>query len=118
MKRRVEQADGNRAAGHEILINPAAAFVKEFFSTLGKKTAEAAWDGAAEWKKNKDLKPLADVVAALVAAADLVGGEVKIVIGLNIPDDHFGTVLWTDSRGSLRGGPDPVSLRRTRGEAL
>ena len=48
-----------------------------------------AEDLAAEWKKNKDLKPLVDVVTALVAAADRVGGDVKIVVALNIPDDHF-----------------------------
>ena len=89
------------AAAWQILVKPAAAFAKGFFSTLGKKTAEAAWDGAAEWKKSEDLKPLVDVVTALVAAADRVGGEVKIVVGLNIPDDHFGTVLSTDSRDPL-----------------
>ena len=89
------------AAAWQILLKPAAAFAKEFFGTLGKKTAEATWDSAAEWKKNEDLRPLVDVVTALVAAADRVGGEVKIVVGLNIPDDHFGTVLSTDSRDPL-----------------
>ena len=45
----------------------AAAFAKEFFGTLGKKTAEATWNSAAEWKKNEDLRPLVDVVTVLVA---------------------------------------------------
>ena len=90
----------------QILVKPAAAFAKAFFSTHGKKAAEAAWDGVAERKKNEDLRPLVDVVTALVEAADRVGGEVRIGVGLNIPDDHFGTVIWTDSR-------DPMHVARS-----
>ena len=89
-------------AAWQILVKPAAAFTKAFFSTLGKKSAEAAWESVAGRKKNDDLKPLVDVVTALVEAADRVGGEVKIGVGLNIPDDHFGTVIWTDSRDPVR----------------
>ena len=55
------------AAAWQILLKPAAAFAKEFFGTLGKKTAEATWNSAAEWKKNEDLRPLVDVVTVLVA---------------------------------------------------
>ena len=83
------------------LVTAATAFAKSFFSTLGKRTADAAWDSAAAWKANKDLKPLADVATALVAGADRVGGEVTIGVGLDIPDDHFGTMIWTDSRDPL-----------------
>ena len=93
-------------AAWQILVKPAAAFIKAFFSTLGKKSAEAAWDLVAARKKNDDLKPLVDVVHALVDAADRVGGEVKIGVGLDIPDDHFGTVIWTDS-------PDPMDIARS-----
>ena len=88
-------------AAWQILVKPAAAFTKSFFSTLGKRVADAAWDGAVEWKKDKDLTPLADVATALVAAADSVGGEVIISVGLDTPDDHFGTVISTESRDPL-----------------
>ena len=88
-------------AAWQILVKPAAAFLKAFFSTLGKKAARAAWDGEVERKKSKDIQPLIDVVTTLVAAADRVGGEVKIGVGLNVPDNHFGTVIWTDSRDPL-----------------
>ena len=83
------------------LVTAATAFAKSFFSTLGKRTADAAWDGAAAWKENKDLKPLTDVATALVAGADRVGGKVMIGVGLDIPDNTFGTVIWTDSRDPL-----------------
>ena len=94
------------ALAWQILVKPATAFTKSFFSTLGKRAADAAWDGAVEWTKDKDLTPLADVATALVAAADSVGGEVIISVGLNIPDDHFGTVISTESR-------DPLEVART-----
>ena len=93
-------------AAWQILVKPAAAFTKAFFSTLGKKSAEATWDSVAARKKNEELKPLVDVVTALVEAADRVGGEMKIGVGLDIPDDHFGTVIWTDSR-------DPMDVARS-----
>ena len=83
------------------LVTAATAFAKSFFSTLGKRAADAAWDSAAAWKENKDLEPLADVATALVAGADRVGGKVMIGVGLDIPDDIFGTVIGTDSRDPL-----------------
>ena len=88
-------------AAWQILVKPAAAFAKSFFSTLGKRAADVAWDGAVEWKKNKDVRPLADVAAALVAAADRVGGKVTISVGLDIPNEDYGTVISTESRDAL-----------------
>ena len=57
------------AAAWQILVKPAAAFAKGFFSTLGKKTAEAAWDGAAEWKKSEDLKTIWNDRLAIVRSS-------------------------------------------------
>lgn len=88
-------------AAWQVLVKPAAAFAKSFFSALGKRAADAAWDGAVRWKRNKGLRPLADVATALVAAADRVGGKVTISVGLDIPDDHFGTVVSTESRDAF-----------------
>ena len=85
----------------QILVKPAAAFITAFFSNLGKRASDAVWNSAAEWKNDKDLTPLADVASALVAAADSVGGEVTISVGLDIPDNHFATVISTESRDPL-----------------
>ena len=88
------------------LVTAATAFAKSFFSTLGKRMANAACDSWAARKESKDIEPLVDVVNALVSAADRVGGRVIIGIGLNIPDDFFGTVISTESR-------DPLEVART-----
>ena len=85
-------------AAWKILIKPAAAFANAFV----KKAGEAAWDRVTQRKTKEDFSPLVDVVTALVAAANRVGGEVRIGVGLNIPDDHFGTVIWTDSRDPMQ----------------
>lgn len=63
-------------AAWQALVKPAAAFAKSFFSALGKRAADTAWDGAVGWTRNKELRPLADAATALVAAADRVGGKV------------------------------------------
>ena len=89
------------ALAWQVLVKPAAAFITAFFSNLGKRASDAAWDSAAEWKKDKDLTPLADVATTLAAATDSVGGEVIISVGLDIPDDQFGTVISTKSRDPL-----------------
>ena len=87
------------------LVTAATAFAKSFFSTLGKRMADAAWDSLAARKEHKDIKPLIDVVNTLVSAADHVEGRVYIDVGLDIPDDFFGTAISTESR-------DPLELAR------
>ncbi len=88
------------------LVTAATAFAKSFFSTLGKRAADAVWNRSAARKESKDIEPLVDVVNALVSAAARVGGRVIIRIGLDIPDDFFGTVISTESR-------DPLEVART-----
>ena len=68
------------------LVTAATVFAKSFFSTLGKRMADAAWDSLAARKEHKDIKPLIDVVNTLVSAADHVEGRVYIDVGLDIPD--------------------------------
>ncbi len=92
------------AIAWKVLIKPAAAFAESFAKTLGKRAGNAVSDTVSGWKK-KDIKPLADVATAFVTAADGVGGKVTISVGLDIPDDYFGTVISTDSR-------DPVEVAR------
>ena len=87
-------------AAWRILIEPAAAFFKSYFSTLGKRAADATADRAVEWTKNQDVRPLTDVAATLVAAANRVDGKVTISVGLDMPD-RDGTVISTESRDAL-----------------
>lgn len=91
-------------AAWQILVKPAADFRTAYAKQLGKRAADRTADKW-RWFKNKDVKPLADTATALVDAAGRVGGEVRIGAGLNIPDDHFGTVIWMESR-------DPVEVAR------
>ncbi len=89
----------------KLLAIPAAALTTSFFVALGKRAANAVWDSASEWKKNKTIEPLRDIATTLVEAANRVGGVVTISFGLNIPDDYSGTVIATNSR-------DPVEVAR------
>lgn len=86
-------------------ISAAAVFFSKYLSTLGKRSAEATWDGLASLFNSNEVKPLADVSRALATAADSVDGNVTIVVGLNIPDDHFGTAI------SIKPG-DPEEVGR------
>ena len=84
--------------------------VKAFLETLGKRAGEATWDKFANRDDAKpltdvattlataaahvdDAKPLTDVATTLATAAAHVDGEVTISVGLNIPDDRFGTSI-------------------------
>ena len=72
---------------------PLGAAAAAYLSTLAKRAADATWDRLAAHFHSNEIKPLADVATTLTTAAERVGGEVEIVFGLNIPDDHFGTVI-------------------------
>lgn len=89
------------AAAWEVLVRPAAAFTKSFFGALGKRAGDAAWDGAVERKRKKNVEPLAEVAAALAKAAESVDGRVTISVGLDYPEDGLGTTISTDSRDVL-----------------
>lgn len=69
---------------------PLGAAAAAYLSTLAKRAAEATWD---KFFNSNEVKPLADVATTLTTVAEKVGGEVEMVIGLNIPDDHFGTAI-------------------------
>ena len=89
-------------AGAWLPLSAAAAF---YLSTLAKRAADATWDGLASLFNSNEVKPLADVSKTLATAADSVDAKVSIVVGLNIPDDHFGTAI------SIKPG-DPEDVGR------
>ena len=72
---------------------PLSAPATVYLSTLAKRAADATWDGLASLFNSNEVKPLADVSKTLATAANSVDGEVTIAVGLNIPDDRFGTAI-------------------------
>ena len=84
---------------------PLSAAAAVYLSTLAKRAADATWDRLASLFNSNEVKPLADVAKTLATAANSVDGEVTIAVGLNIPDDHFGTAI------SIKPG-DPEEVAR------
>ena len=64
-----------------------------YFKTLAKHAGDATWNKLASLKQSKEVKPLVDVASTLTMAAKQVDGKAKIIIGINIPDNNFGTEL-------------------------
>ena len=78
---------------------PLKAAAAVYLSTLAKRAGDATWEGLASLLKSNKVKPLADVAKTLATAANSVDGKVTMTVGLNIPDDHFGTAI------SIKPGP-------------
>ena len=72
---------------------PAKWFLKSYLETLGPIAANATRDRLAALFKKEEVKPLAEVATALAKAREGSSGRVEIVVGLDIPDPHFGTAL-------------------------
>ncbi len=84
---------------------PLSAPATVYLSVLAKRAADATWNRLASLFNSNEVKPLADVAKTLATAANSVDGEATIVVGLNIPDDHFGTAI------SIKPG-DPEEVAR------
>ena len=84
---------------------PLKAAATVYLSTLAKRAGDATCNRLASLFNSNEVKPLAGVAKTLAKAADSVDGEVEIVVGLNIPDDHFGTAI------SIKPG-DPEEVAR------
>ena len=76
------------------LIAAATAVVTVYLSTLAKRAANDTWDGLKSLLKSNEAKPLADMAKTLEVAANSVTGEIRIGVGLSIPDDYFGTTMY------------------------
>jgi hypothetical protein len=75
------------------LLYPAKWFLKPYLETLGPIAAHATRDWLAARFKKEKAKPLADAATALAEARKASNRPVEIVVGLDIPDPHFGTAL-------------------------
>ena len=82
---------------------PLSAPVAVYLSTIAKRAGDATWNSMQSLFKRKEVKPLADVATTLAETASRVDGEVYILIGLDIPDDYWGTCI------SIRGR-DPEEI--------
>lgn len=73
---------------------PRKAAATVYLATPTKRAGDATWYRLASLIGSNELKlSFANVAKTLATAADSVDGEVPIVMGLNIPDDHFGTAV-------------------------
>ena len=83
--------------GEVALWSPLVIAATVYLKTLAKRAGDATWDGLASLFKSNEVKPLADVATCLAKAVEPVDGKATILVGLNSPDDVFGTVISTDS---------------------
>jgi hypothetical protein len=67
-----------------------------FLNQLGYRAADIAWDEAEHALARTDCAPLAGVAMALTVAKETIARPVSIIVGLNIPNDRFGTVVVID----------------------
>ena len=80
--------------GEAVAWSPLKVAASVYLLTLVKRAGDWTWDKIVN---TKEVKPLIDVVEILVAAKESIDGEVHLAIGLNIPDDSFGTAISTKS---------------------
>ncbi|EAV44230.1 hypothetical protein SIAM614_03690 [Roseibium aggregatum IAM 12614] len=63
-----------------------------FFAAIGKRAGDALWDRIAAALNQKEARPLAEVSEALASAVEK-HGNCELIVGLPLPNEHFGTVL-------------------------
>ena len=79
---------------------PLKAAAAVYLSAVLKRAGDVTWDRLASRFNSSEVKPLADVATTLATTAEHVDGGVEIVVGLNIPDNHFGTAISIKSSES------------------
>ena len=84
---------------------PLAAAAKAYLEQIAKRAGDATWDSLASLFKGKEMNPIIDIATTLSTVVDEIDGEVKIVFGLNIPDEIFETTISANAR-------DPAEVAR------
>ena len=77
---------------------PLKAAATAYLAKLGIHAADATRNVLRSRFGRTEAKPLAEVANALATTANTVEGRVEIEVGVNIPDDHFGTCLSIEAR--------------------
>lgn len=84
---------------------PLAAAATAYFAQIGKRAGDATWDHLASRFKGNEINPIIDIATTLSTVVDEIDGEVKIIFGLNFPDEIFGTTISANAR-------DPAEVAR------
>ena len=69
---------------------PLSVAATAYLSRLAHRAADATWDKIAG---NAEMKPLSDVVQVLAEAVTDTDRQVRIVVGIDVPDEFFGTSM-------------------------
>ncbi len=63
---------------------------------------DISWDEAEHALARSDCAPLARIAGALTIAKETIARPASIIVGLNIPNDRFGTVVVIDDRRPVK----------------
>ncbi len=85
-------AVGQGQLWQDALGAPAAAFLNQ----LGYRAADISWDEAEHALARSDCAPLAQVATAFTMAKETIARPASVIVGLNIPNDRFGTVAMIE----------------------
>ena len=94
-----------RLIGDALAWLPLSAAAAVYLSTLAKHAGDATWKSIESRRRNKEVKPLTDVATTLATIASKADGRVQIAVGLNVPDDFWGTCITIQ-------GQDPEEITR------
>lgn len=67
-----------------------------FLAKIGQRSADSLWDVVRDALRRPEAKPLSDISSALADVRTGSGKRPTICIGLDIPNDHFGTCVVID----------------------
>ncbi|ANT53524.1 hypothetical protein [Mesorhizobium amorphae] len=71
----------------------ATAFLVSLGTTTGKRVADDIYELAKSALKRKEAAPVANVSEALARALNQAGPRASLVVGIAVPDSHWGTAL-------------------------
>ena len=75
-----------------------------YLDLIGRRNDAIDWNIAGEALARPEITPLSEVAHAFAAARDCLPEGAAIVVGLNLPNDRFGTVVVID-----RGDPARIA---------
>ncbi|MDD9961815.1 MAG: hypothetical protein F4X81_12625 [Gammaproteobacteria bacterium] len=85
------------SVGAWLPLTPAAT---AYLATLGKHAADATRNWVARSWRREEAKPVSDLATALAKAAECMGPNTAVVIGLDVPDGPLGDDDHYQERGA------------------
>ena len=77
---------------------PLTAAASAFLAQIAKRAGDATWDRLASLFQGKEMNPIIDIATTLSTVIDEIDGEVKIVFGLNSPDEICEATISANAR--------------------